>query len=70
MIILVCYDANVLAEIEKEMQIIKVKLQHWTSRQEHVIIQGLYVWHVGMLVNGVSYALGLCTCLLMLCLHT
>ena len=34
-----CYDSNVLDEIEQEMQIIKVKLQHWTSRQEHVIIQ-------------------------------
>jgi hypothetical protein len=30
MMLLVCYDANVLAEIEQEMQIIKVKLQHWT----------------------------------------
>jgi len=25
------YDANVLAEIEQEIQIIKVKLQQWTS---------------------------------------
>ena len=33
-----CYDADVLAEIEKEMQIIKVKLQHWTSRKEHDIL--------------------------------
>ena len=33
-----CYDANVLAEIEQEMQIIKVKLEHWTSRQDHIVI--------------------------------
>ena len=33
-----CYDVEVLDKIEQEMQIIKVKLQHWTSRQEHVII--------------------------------
>ena len=39
MMILVCYDANLLIEIEKEVKIIKVKLQHWTSRQEHVVIQ-------------------------------
>jgi len=32
------YDADVLVEMEQEMQIIKVKLQHWTSSQEHVII--------------------------------
>ena len=25
-----CYDANVLAEIEQEMQIIIMRLQHWT----------------------------------------
>ena len=25
-----CYDANVLAEIEMEMQIIIMRLQHWT----------------------------------------
>jgi len=31
MMILLCYDANVLAEIEQEMQIIKVNLQQWTS---------------------------------------
>ena len=30
----------------------------------------LYVGNVGMLVNGLVYALGLCTCLLMLWLHT
>jgi len=28
-----CYDVDVLLEIEQEMQIMKVKLQHWTSRQ-------------------------------------
>jgi len=39
MMILVCYDVDMLAEIEKDMQIIKVKLQHWSSRKEHVIIQ-------------------------------
>lgn len=32
------YDANVLVEIEQEMQIIKVKLWHWTSKQEHIVI--------------------------------
>jgi len=42
------YDANVLAEIEQEMQIIKVKLQHWTSRQEQIVIHVLYVWYAGM----------------------
>jgi len=38
MMILVCYDANVLDEIEYEMQMIKVKSQRWTSRQVHIII--------------------------------
>jgi len=28
MMLLVCYDANVLVEIEQEMQIIKVMFQH------------------------------------------
>jgi len=31
MMILVCYDANVLVEIEQEMQIINVNLQQWNS---------------------------------------
>ena len=38
MIVLVCYDSNALNEVKQEMQIIKVKLQHWTSRRVHVII--------------------------------
>ena len=25
-----CYDANVLAKIEQEMQIVIMRLQHWT----------------------------------------
>ena len=33
-----CYDDDVLVEIEQEMQITRVKLQHWTSRKEHVVI--------------------------------
>ena len=45
------YDANLLAEIEQEIHILKLKLQHWTSRQEHVIIQLSYVWHAGMKVK-------------------
>jgi len=32
------HGANVLNEVKQEMQIIKVKLQHGTSRQEHVVI--------------------------------
>ena len=36
---LVCYDPNVFDEVEQEMQTIKVKLQHGTSTQEHIIIQ-------------------------------
>ena len=46
MMILVCYDANVLAKIEQEVQAIKLKLQHWTLRQEHVVIQVwiLFMW--------------------------
>jgi len=47
MVLLVCYDANVLNEVKKDMQIIKVKLQHWTSRQEHVVI---HVCMLGMLL--------------------
>ena len=43
-----CYDAIVLAKIEQEMQIIKVKLQHQTSKREHV---KLYVGHAGMQVK-------------------
>jgi len=31
MMISLCYDANLLVEIEQEMHIIKVKLQQWTS---------------------------------------
>lgn len=38
MMIFIFYDANVLTEIKQEMQTIKVKLQHWTLRQEHVFI--------------------------------
>jgi len=45
MMLLVCYDANGLDEIEQEMQIIKVKLQHWISRQEHVVI---HIFMLGM----------------------
>jgi len=33
-----CYDVDVFVEIEHELQIIKVNLQHWTSRQQHVIL--------------------------------
>ena len=43
--ILVCYDANILDKIKEDMETIKVKLQHWTSWQEHVVIQ---VWMLGM----------------------
>ena len=42
------YDANVLTEIEHEVQISKVNIQHWTLRQEQIVIQVLYVWHAGM----------------------
>ena len=47
MMILVCYDANVLAKIEQEMKTIKVNLQHWISRREHVVLQ---IWILGMQV--------------------
>ena len=47
MMIFVCYYANALVEIKQEMHTIKLKLQHWTSRPEHVI---MHVCILGMQV--------------------
>jgi len=61
MMLLICHDANVLAEIEQQMQIIKVKLQHWTSRQEHVVIQ---VCMLGMWVCRLRIVI----CIMVMCI--
>ena len=61
MMLLVCYDVDMLAEIEQEMKIIKVKLQHWTSRQEHLII------HVCMLGMQVC-RLRVFMCIMVMCM--
>jgi len=42
-----CYDANELVEIEQGIQIVIMRLQHWTLGQENIIIHVLYVRHAG-----------------------
>lgn len=61
MMLLVCYDANALAKIEQEMQIIKVKFKHWTSRQECVFIQ---VCMLGMQVCRLRIVI----CIMVICM--